>query len=181
MIDMRAIGQALGLHAPPLPAQQSGGGYMPSYPTSNPFAWIANQGMGTMNNLGNMVGQQFGAANWMNSQNRQAAYMPEAMTNIARMNNDAQVYQTNARLAAQLASMGMLGKILGGFGGMFGGGGGGYAGGMTGFKATDSSQQAGFAPQQGFNQRGVYANAAPPRNMGGSPTRMAMWQQRYGR
>lgn len=134
--------------------------------------------------LGDIISQGFGFANAQSSANRQAAYGPEAAMDIARINNDAENYRTNARLAAQLASMGMLGKIMGGFTGSLGGmfGGGGYGGGMGGFKATDSTQAAGFGAAGPGQPQGPGRRPMPPMpyNVMGSPTRMAMFAQRYG-
>lgn len=150
----------------------------------NPLGFLTGQGMGTMANLGDIISQGFGFANAQSSANRQAAYGPEAAMDIARINNDAENYRTNARLAAQLASMGMLGKIMGGFTGSLGGmfGGGGYGGGMGGFKATDSPQAAGFGAAGPGQPSGPGRRFMPPMpyNAMGSPTRMAMFAQRYG-
>ena len=164
-------------------ARGTGLGYRSAQPTSNPFAGIINQGFGAMQGLGDQIGAGFGLANTLSSANRQAAYGPEAAMNIAQINNDAENYRTQARLAAQLASMGILGKIMGGFTGAFGGFGGGGYGGMTGFRATDSPQQAGFS-QDASGQvpylPGPYGGSIrqPAGRM--SPTRQAMFQQRYG-
>jgi hypothetical protein len=136
--------------------------------------------------LGDIIGQGFGYANAQSSANRRASYEPQALMDIARINNDAENYRTNARLAAQLASMGMLGKIMGGFGNSLGGmfGGGGWGGGMNGFRATDSPQAAGFGPAGPGGGGGAGPRRPMPQmpyNVAISPTRQAMFMQRYGR
>jgi len=72
---------------------QAGGGFDYLDPMN-----AVSQGMGTMGNLGNTIGNSFGFANLLNSQNRQAQYQPEAQMTQAniRSNADQNIANTNA-------------------------------------------------------------------------------------
>ena len=132
---------------PPMPPPTPVAGFRPRRPVDSslpvPYGMeTVGQGMGQMSGLGGLIGGSFGLANAMNSANRQAQYGPEAAMKIAGMEQDGQNYRTNASLAARLAGLGMLGRILGGgMGGNFGGRGNA----PTGFQSMDSGQFAGFS------------------------------------
>lgn len=64
-------------------------------PTGYEFDPLSYQlsGLDTMSNLGNTIGNAFGAVNQMNSANRQAQYQPEAAVNLGQINSNAAIQQ----------------------------------------------------------------------------------------
>ncbi len=130
---------------PEMQASTPVAGFRPKRPVDNSLPTfglgLSGQGMNTMGNLGDLISQGFGHANTLSSMNRQAQYGPEAAMRIANTNNEGENYRASLSAASKLASLGLLGKMLGGLN-LGGGGMGGNP--MMGFKSLDSSQFAGF-------------------------------------
>jgi hypothetical protein len=87
------------------PNQQLGNQYGGGFDYLDPMNAVS-QGMGTMGNLGNTIGNSFGFANLLNSQNRQAQYQPEAQMTTANINGNANqnIANTNAQAAQNIAN-----------------------------------------------------------------------------